>query len=88
MKYKLILTDFKMPITDGIEATKQIRALLSNTYKISLEDQPKILGITGHVLDTYVSQGMAVGMNEVLSKPLYMNELKRILKQYYYDNNQ
>ena len=34
MRYKLIFTDFKMPIMDGIEATRQIRQILASDYQI------------------------------------------------------
>ena len=32
MSYKIIFTDFKMPILDGIEATKQMRKILADEY--------------------------------------------------------
>ena len=35
IKYKIIFTDFKMPIMDGIEATKCIRAMLTDQFKVS-----------------------------------------------------
>jgi CheY-like chemotaxis protein len=37
LSYKLILTDFSMPILDGITATKKIRAHLTKKMKISID---------------------------------------------------
>ena len=33
-KYKMILTDFSMPIMDGIEATKHMRTYMTEQLKI------------------------------------------------------
>lgn len=70
LNYKLIFTDFSMPIMDGIEATRQIRKDL-NAAKVSREDQPIIIGITGHVHEEFKQQGIQAGMDEVLSKPVH-----------------
>ena len=42
-----------MPIMDGICATKTIRRILKDNYNLSIEAQPKILGVTGHVGDKF-----------------------------------
>ena len=68
-KYKLILTDFSMPVMDGIEATKLIRQHLSNTSEPN-SNQPTIIGITGHVQETFKAQGLKAGMDDILSKPV------------------
>ena len=34
LKYKLILTDFNMPVLDGIKSTSKIRNYLENELKI------------------------------------------------------
>jgi len=36
---------------------------------MSLNEQPKIIGITGHVDKNFTDQGINAGMNEVHSKP-------------------
>jgi CheY-like chemotaxis protein len=46
-----------MPQKDGIKATKEIREFFDKKG-ISREDQPKIVGITGHVLDSFKNQGI------------------------------
>ena len=44
-KYKMILTDFSMPVMDGLEATKRLREILG--------DNVPIVGVTGHASDKY-----------------------------------
>ena len=51
MSYRLIFTDFNMPIMNGIEATKKIRE------KYNLMEQPCIIGVTGHVLKRFKTEG-------------------------------
>ena len=53
MKYILIFTDFNMPVMNGITATVKIRKYLKNDLKINREDQPRIIGVTGHVMDSF-----------------------------------
>ena len=48
MQYILILTDFNMPIMDGLTCTRQIRQMLSDQGR-DRSDQPTIIGLSGHV---------------------------------------
>jgi len=50
MAYSLILMDFSMPVVDGITATHNIRKYLNENVKIDSDQQPKIIGVTGHAL--------------------------------------
>ena len=63
MTYKVIFTDFKMPKMDGIDATKKIREVLSEYLNVNIEDQPKIYGVTGYVLEKYKNKGIRAGMD-------------------------
>jgi two-component system sensor histidine kinase/response regulator len=49
LSYKMILTDFSMPVMDGIQATKKMRDYLTEKGK----EQPGIIGVTGHVLKEF-----------------------------------
>jgi CheY-like chemotaxis protein len=80
MSYKLILTDFNMPVMDGIIATQKIRELLTNVHKIERKDQPLIVGITGHVHHIFIEEGKNAGMDQVVEKPFYVDNVKEILK--------
>jgi CheY-like chemotaxis protein len=53
MQYMIIFTDFQMPIMNGIESTIKMRKYLRSELKISRENQPKIIGVTGHVMDSF-----------------------------------
>ena len=57
MKYKLIFTDFSMPVMNGITATVKIRKYLANELKIKRENQPRIIGVTGHVMESFKQEG-------------------------------
>ena len=78
MSYKVIFTDFNMPIMNGIESTRLIRHHFSNVLKMRSYDQPFIIGVTGHALDLYKEEGIKAGMDEVMSKPLYLDDLKLV----------
>ena len=70
IQYALILMDFSMPQMDGVLATEKIRAMLQPN------EQPKIIGLTGHVGDTFKQNGLNAGMDDIIYKPLYSNTLK------------
>ena len=70
-----------MPIMDGVEATSKIRLYL-HSQCIPREVQPKIIGVTGHVLKTFTNEGMKAGMDEVVAKPMYTDILEEILRKY------
>lgn len=57
-KYNMIFTDFQMPIMDGTTATKKIRQVLLDKFDIKIEDQPVIIGVTGHVDDRFATDGL------------------------------
>ena len=78
LSYKVIFTDFNMPVMDGIQATKKMRAYLTEKGK----EQPGIIGVTGHVLDAFLEEGKTAGMNSIVPKPMHINVLKKMLKKY------
>lgn len=47
--YKLIFTDFSMPIMDGIESVTRMRRYLDQELKITKSEQPIVIGLTGHI---------------------------------------
>ncbi|MCL1904343.1 MAG: ATP-binding protein [Oscillospiraceae bacterium] len=76
-KFDLIFMDIQMPIMDGYEATRQIRALDAPRAK----DIP-IIAMTANVFREDVQKCFEAGMNEHLGKPLVAEEVIGILKKY------
>ena len=72
--YDLVLMDVQMPVMNGYEATKQIRAL----------DDPALAGITilamtANAFDEDRKKALECGMDGFLSKPIVIEELISIL---------
>jgi signal transduction histidine kinase/HPt (histidine-containing phosphotransfer) domain-containing protein len=74
--FDLILMDVQMPVIDGLEATHQIRLSLSN----SNARQPRIIGLTANALSEERQRCLEAGMDDKLSKPVRINELKAVLQ--------
>lgn len=74
----LILMDLRMPVMDGYEAVRQIRAL-----EAQHQSQPvPIFALTAGVLDTTREQIWAAGFNELLPKPLEEENLMEKIAAY------
>ncbi len=65
---QLILMDFRMPVMDGHEAIRLIRATESGT-------QPKIIAVTASAMDENRQQLLEIGADDFLSKPFREVEL-------------
>lgn len=70
LTFDLILMDVNMPVMDGFEATTALRRL----------DHPNaatpIIAMTGMVFDEDRERCLAVGMNDVITKPFSLNDLR------------
>ena len=76
-KYDLILMDIQMPIIDGYEATRQIRAL-----DCPQSAEIPILAMTANVFNEDIEKCLNAGMNDHLGKPLNFDEMLEKLRQY------
>jgi len=72
----LILMDWHMPVMDGLEATRRIRASGSKGQRVP------IIGLTANVLDDQRDECIAAGMNDVLTKPISRDTLLSRLAQW------
>jgi len=72
-QYDIVLMDIKMPIMNGLEATKAIRE--------KHPDLP-ILALTANAFDSDRQLAMEVGCNDFLSKPVSSEECIETIKRY------
>lgn len=70
-KWDAVLMDIRMPIMDGIEATRHIRAM---------PEPPYIVAISASVLNSDKERCQTVGINAYLPKPITKEELYTVLE--------
>ena len=74
--YSLVLMDIQMPIMNGYEATAAIRSLPGSRGKVP------IIAMTANAFAEDVQLAKNTGMNEHIAKPLDLNKLNDVLKQW------
>lgn len=73
--YDVILMDVHMPVMDGIEATKRIRALgRSDAAAVH------IIAMTAEAFDREKAQTLDAGMNAHIAKPIDVEILKKAIR--------
>ncbi len=75
--FNLILVDWKMPDMDGVETTRQIRAIAGN--------ESAIIILTAYNWDDVLEEALAAGVDSFIAKPLFatnvMEEFRESLKK-------
>lgn len=69
----IVLMDCQMPVLDGFEATRAIRQLAND------KSQVPIIAITANAMSKDRERCVEAGMNDYMSKPVNMHELKEKL---------
>lgn len=72
--YDLVLMDLVMPEMDGLDAAREIKRLWP--------DDLRIVGITAYAVPGTREMCLAAGMNDCITKPVSIGELRKVLKMY------
>jgi len=74
--YDAILLDVRMPVMDGLEATRSLRKL----PRADARSIP-VIAMTANAFDEDVQRSLQAGMNAHLSKPVDIDRLKETLQE-------
>jgi signal transduction histidine kinase/CheY-like chemotaxis protein len=72
--YDVVLMDVQMPLLDGYEATRRVRA------ELDAGAQPFVVALTAHSAAEDVAQALAAGCDRHLSKPVRLPKLEETLQ--------
>ena len=75
VNYDVVLMDLQMPVMDGLETTRQMRMIEQ------FADMP-VIAMTANVMATDREQCFAAGMNDFMSKPVRLQELREKILQW------
>lgn len=73
--FDIVLMDMQMPELDGIEATKLI-------HSDNNDEKPVIIAMTANAMDEDKKSCLEAGMDDYISKPLKMDEIKSIMQKW------
>ncbi len=74
--FDVILMDIQMPVMDGLEATRQIRAIGSEISRIP------IIAMTANAFEEDRKASIEAGMNEHVAKPIDVDYLKTVIAKF------
>ncbi len=77
-RFDIVLMDVQMPEMDGLQATRAIRAWEAESR---LPPVP-VIALTAHARNSDREQCLEAGMNDFLSKPFDLADLRRLLDRY------
>lgn len=74
--YDLIFMDVHMPETDGLAATRAIRAKMKDPHK------PHIVALTADAMKENVDECYAAGMNDFITKPVRLADIQTAISKF------
>ena len=78
--YQLILMDLHMPVVDGFEATRLIRAAEAKAGEAAR--RVPIVAMTANVMPGVIDECRHVGMDDYISKPVQLDSLARAIERW------
>ena len=75
----VVLMDAHMPVLDGLEATRAIKALYAERPSLRV---PPIVAVTANAFDEDRRRCLDAGMDDYLAKPFEREELNRLLERW------
>jgi CheY-like chemotaxis protein len=75
--YQLVFMDMGLPDMTGIDITRCLRRIEQEQHRLAIP----IVALTAHG-DTIKAQCLAAGMDDFMSKPLEIEQLKRMLEKW------
>jgi PAS domain S-box-containing protein len=76
-RFDIVLMDIKMPVMDGIEATRRIRR-----HPDPVVSAIPVIALTAHAIKGDRERFLAAGMDEYITKPVHGDELIMMLEQF------
>jgi CheY-like chemotaxis protein len=73
----LVLMDIQMPVMDGLEATRRIRAA-----ELEKGHRTPVVALTAGVVKEERERCIKSGMDDILTKPIELEQLKRVLQKF------
>lgn len=77
-RYGLVITDIHMPEMDGFELTSAIR----DADRSSGRQRTPVVALTANVLSGEAERCLAAGMDDYMSKPVKLAELRQVLRRW------
>ena len=71
--FDLVIMDLRMPVMDGLEATRRIR---------EIDEDVPIVGLTANTMPEDTARFMRSGANEVVYKPISADNVEKLLSRY------
>lgn len=81
-KFDIVLMDLQMPIMDGLEATKRLRAL-ENVVNLSSDNKihQLIIGVSANSDHMTIEEAFTTGMDDFIPKPFNVESFEEVVKK-------